>query len=180
MQEEDRNCCNILIGKGTEVFERMENNISNLNDRNMTFMGIILASLSIILTLVLFLRQMGFQFSNVDHILLTFFCLFSAISLVITFLSSILTNYMDLNIFEQKRFDELTGMDEQTLLSDFLSHLKKSYEYNANKYDKRTRWFTVASYSFTIANSMFIIFIIKNLIGGVKRRDGETEKSGER
>ena len=166
MHEEDRNRYNILIDRGTEVFERVENNIYNLNDRNMTFLGIILASLSIILTLVLFLRQMGLQFSNADRILLIFFCLFSTISLVITFLSSILTKYMDLNIFEQKRFDELVGMDEQTLLSDFLSHLKKSYEYNANKYDKRTRWFTVASYSFTIANSMFIIFIIKNLIRG--------------
>ncbi len=164
MQEEDRNRYNILIDRGTEVFERVENKIYTLNDRNMTFMGIILAALSIILTLVLFLRQMGLQFSNVDHILLTFFCLFSVISLVITFLFSIPTKYMDLNIFEQKRFDELIGMDEQTLLSDFLSHLKKSYEYNASKYEKRMRWFTVALYAFITANIIFIILIIENII----------------
>ena len=164
MQEEDRNRYNILIDRGTEVFERVENKIYTLNDRNMTFMGIILAALSIILTLVLFLRQMGLQFSNVDHILLTLFCLFSVISLVITFLFSIPTKYMDLNIFEQKRFDELIGMDEQTLLSDFLSHLKKSYEYNASKYEKRMRWFTVALYAFITANIIFIILIIENII----------------
>jgi heme/copper-type cytochrome/quinol oxidase subunit 4 len=166
MQEEDRNCCNILIGKGTEVFERMENNISNLNDRNMTFMGIILATLSIILTLILFLHQMGLEFSNLDLILLIFFCFFSAISLVITISCSSLTEYKDLNIFEQKRFDELVVMDEQTLLSDFLFHLKKSYEYNANKYNERTRWFTIALYLFIIANIIFVTFVLKNLIGG--------------
>ena len=164
MEEEDRNRYNVLIDRGTEVFERERNNISNLNDRNMTFIGIILATLSIILTLVLFLRQVGLQFSNVDRTLLFFFFLFSVISLVITTSLSIPTEYKDLKIFEQERFDELRSMSEQTLLSDFLSHLKESYEYNVNKYNKRTRWFTVALYLFITANITFISFVVKNLI----------------
>ena len=164
MQEEERNRYNFLIDRGTEVIERVTSNISNFNNRNMTFIGIILATLSIILTLVLFLHQVGLQFSNVDRILLLFFCLFSVISLVITTSLSIPTEYKDLKIFEQKRFDELLQMNEQTLLSDFLSHLKESYEYNVNKYNKRTRWFTVALYLFIIANITFISFTIKNLI----------------
>ncbi|MCK4736127.1 MAG: hypothetical protein KAT65_26975 [Methanophagales archaeon] len=164
MQEEDRNRYNVLIDRGTEVFERMQEHISNLNARNMTFIGIILATLSIILTLVLFLRQVGLQFSNMDRILLSFFFLFSVISLVITTSLSIPTEYKDLDIFEQKRFDELLRMNEQTLLSDFLSHLKESYEYNVIKYNKRTRWFTVALYLFITANITFITFAIKNLI----------------
>jgi hypothetical protein len=164
MQEEDKKRYNILIDRGAEVFERVENNISNLNDRNMTLIGIILATLSIILTLVLFLRQVGLQFSNVDRTLLFFFFLFSVISLVITTSLSIPTEYKDLKIFEQERFDELRSMSEQTLLSDFLSHLKESYEYNVNKYNKRTRWFTVALYLFITANITFISFAIKNLI----------------
>ena len=165
MQEEDRNRYKILIAGGTEVFERMQGNISTLNARNMTLIGIILATLSIILTLLLFLlRQMGIPFSNVDWILLSLFCLFSVISLVITTSLSIPTKYKDLEIFEQKRFDELLRMDEQTLLSDFLFHLKKSYEYNVNKYNKRIRWFTVALCLFITANITFISFAIKNLI----------------
>ena len=165
MQEEDRNRYKILIAGGTEVFERMQGNISTLNARNMTLIGIILATLSIILTLLLFLlRQMGIPFSNVDWILLSLFCLFSVISLVITTSLSIPTEYKDLAIFEQKRYDELLRMDEQTLLSDFLFHLKKSYEYNVNKYNKRTRWFTVALYLFITANITFISFVVKNLI----------------
>ena len=164
MQEEDKKRYNILIDRGAEVFERVENNISNLNDRNMTLIGIILATLSIILTLVLFLRQVGLQFSNVDRTLLFLFFLFSVISLVITTSLSIPTEYKDLKIFEQERFDELRSMSEQTLLSDFLSHLKESYEYNVNKYNKRTRWFTVALYLFITANITFISFVVKNLI----------------
>jgi hypothetical protein len=130
----------------------------------MTFIGIILATLSIILTLILFLRQVGLQFSNMDSIILFFFFLFSVISLVITTSLSIPTEYEDLKIFEQKRFNELLRMNEQTLLSDFLSHLKESYEYNVNKYNKRTRWFTVALYLFITANITFISFVVKNLI----------------
>ena len=107
MQEEDRNRYNILIDKGTEVFERERNNISILKDRSMTFIGIILATLAISLPLVLFLRQIGLQFSNVDYILLFFFCLFSVISLVISYLLIIPTKSRDLEIFKQKRFDEL-------------------------------------------------------------------------
>jgi hypothetical protein len=57
MQEEDRNRYKILIAGGTEVFERMQGNISTLNARNMTLIGIILATLSIILTLLLFLSN---------------------------------------------------------------------------------------------------------------------------
>jgi hypothetical protein len=115
----DRNRYNILIDRGTEVFERERNNISTLKDRSMTFIGIILATLSISLPLVLFLRQIGLQFSNVDCILLFFFCLFSVISLVISYLLIIPTKSEDLEIFKQKRFDELRIMSEQTLLSDF-------------------------------------------------------------
>ena len=166
MQEEDRNRYNILIDRGTEVFERERNNISILKDRSMTFIGIILATLAISLPLVLFLRQIGLQFSNVDYILLFFFCLFSVISLVISYLLIIPTKSRDLEIFKQKRFDELRSMSEQTLLSDFLSHLKESYEYNVNKYNSLIRWFKVALCSFFIATITFISFVIKNLIWG--------------
>ena len=167
MQEEDRNCYKILIARGTEVFERMQENISNLNARNMTLIGIILATLSIILTLLLFLlRQMGIPFSNVDWILLSLFCLFSVISLVITIPLSIPTEYKDLDIFEQKRFDELLRMHEQTLFSDFLYYLKEAYEYNLNKYENRMWWFTFAFYFFIIADIIFIILVAKNIICG--------------
>ncbi len=165
MQEEDRNRYKILIAGGTEVFERMQGDISTLNARNMTLIGIILATLSIILTLLLFLlRQMGIPFSNVDWILLSLFCLFSVISLVITIPLSIPTEYKDLYIFEQKRFDELLRMDEQTLLSDFLYHLKDAYEYNLDRYKNRMRWFTFALCSFIIADIIFIILVAKNII----------------
>jgi ABC-type transport system involved in Fe-S cluster assembly fused permease/ATPase subunit len=166
MEEEDRNRYNILIDRGAEVFERVENNISNLNARNMTLVGVILATLSIILTLVLFLRQVGLQFSNVDWILLYLFLLFSVISLVITISLSIPTEYKDLDIFKQERFDELLRMHEQTLFEDFLYHFKEAYEYNLNKYKNRMWWFTIALYSFIIADIIFIILVAKSIIGG--------------
>jgi len=166
LQEGERNRFKLLIDRGNEVFERLERDISNFNSRNMTFIGIILAILSIILTLILFLLQRGWQPSKVDILLLCLLVGFLFISLVINISIFHPTDYKDLNLFEQKRFKELGSMNEQTLLSDFLYHLKEAYEYNENKFKKRMWWFTFAFYSFIIANVVIIILVIKNLIWG--------------
>ena len=72
-------------------------------------------------------------------------------------------------------------MNEQTLLSDFLFNLKKSYKYNVKKYNKRTRWFIAALYSFIIANISFITFVIKNIMGGGDSMPEENkEKNSDR
>ncbi|NOR77288.1 MAG: hypothetical protein GQ523_02395 [Methanophagales archaeon] len=166
MQEEKRNRYELLIDRGNEVFERMLENIFNLNARNMALIGIILATLSIILTMALFLLLKGWQPSNVDILLLSLLVGFLFISLVINILIFHPTDYKDLNIFEQERFDELRRMNEETLFEDFLYHFKEAYEYNFNKFKNRMRWFTFALYSFIIADIMFIILVAKNIICG--------------
>jgi len=166
MQEEKRNRYELLIDRGNEVFERMLENIFNLNARNMALIGIILATLSIILTMALFLLLKGWQPSNVDILLLSLLVGFLFISLVINILIFHPTDYKDLNIFEQERFDELRRMNEETLFGDFLYHFKEAYEYNFNKFKNRMRWFTFALYSFIIADIIFIILVAKNIICG--------------
>ncbi len=166
MQEEKRNRYELLIDRGNEVFERMLENIFNLNARNMALIGIILATLSIILTMALFLLLKGWQPSNVDILLLSLLVGFLFISLVINILIFHPTDYKDLNIFEQERFDELRRMNEETLFEDFLYHFKEAYEYNFNKFKNRMRWFTFALYSFIIADIIFIILVAKNIICG--------------
>ena len=166
LQEEKRNRYELLIDRGNEVFERMLENIFNLNARNMALIGIILATLSIILTMALFLLQKGWQPSNVDILLLSLLVGFLFISLVINILIFHPTDYKDLNIFEQERFKELMWMNEQTLFSDFLYYLKEAYEYNLNKYENRMWWFTFAFYFFIIADIIFIILVAKNIICG--------------
>ncbi len=59
MQEEDRNRYKILIAGGTEVFERLEENIFNLNTRNITLSGIILATVSIFFNTIIILASYG-------------------------------------------------------------------------------------------------------------------------
>ena len=164
VQEEERNLYKLLIDRGNEVFERMLEYIFNFNTRNITFIGIILAILSIILTLVLFLLQNGWQPSDVDISLLIVFILFLVISLVISISIFHPTDYKDLNVFEKTAFDKLISNSERALISHFLYHLKESYRYNVDKYKKRMWWFTVALYTFIVANITFIILIIKNII----------------
>ena len=166
MQEEKRNRYELLIDRGNEVFERMGENIFNLNARNMALIGIIFATLSIILTMALFLLLKGWQPSNVDILLLSLLVGFLFISLVINILIFHPTDYKDLNIFEQERFDELRRMNEETLFEDFLYNFKEAYEYNFNKFKNRMWWFTFALYSFIIADIIFIILVAKNIICG--------------
>jgi len=110
MNEEDRNRYNILIDRGNEVFERMENRISNLNSRNIALIGIILPILSIVLTLVLYLLQEGWQPSDVDIFLLIVFILFLVISLVINISIFHPTDYEDLNVFGKTGAVNLLGV----------------------------------------------------------------------
>ena len=162
--EEERNRYKLLIDRGNEVFERTQENILNFNVQNITFIGIILPILSIVLTLVLYLLQDGWQPSDVDIFLLIVFILFLVISLVINISIFHPTDYKDLNVFGKTTFDKLISNSEKELLSHFLNNLKEAYRYNLNKYEKRMWWFTVALYMFIAANITFIILIIKNII----------------
>ena len=162
--EEERKRYKLLIDRGNEVFERMQEYILNFNSRNITFIGIILPILSIVLTLVLYLLQEGWQPSDVDICLLIAFILFLVISLVISVAIFHPTDYKDLNVFEKPTFDKLISNYERELLSHFLYYLKEAYKYNVDKYKKRMWWFTVALYTFIAANITLIILIIKNII----------------
>ena len=116
--------------------------------------------------MALFLLLKGWQPSNVDILLLSLLVGFLFISLVINILIFHPTDYKDLNIFEQERFDELRRMNEETLFEDFLYNFKEAYEYNFNKFKNRMWWFTFALYSFIIADIIFIILVAKNIIWG--------------
>ena len=162
--EEERNRYKLLIDLGNEVFGRIQENILNFNSRNITFISIILPIISIVLTLVLYLLQEGWQPSYVDIFLLIAFILFLVNSLVINISIFHPTDYKYLNVFGKTTFDKLISNSEKELLSHFLNNLKETYRYNLNKYEKRMRWFTVALYMFIAANITFIVLIIKNII----------------
>ena len=162
--DEERNRYNLLIDRGNEVFERMQENILNFNSRNIALIGIILPILSITLTLVLYLLQEGWGPSYVDSVLLITFFIFLVISLVISILIFHPTDYKDLNVLENSTLDELIAYSEKKLLSHFLYHLEEAHRYNVDKYERRMERFTYALYSFIAANITVITLIVKNIV----------------
>ena len=164
MQEEDRNRYNILIDRRNEVFERMENRISNLTSRSTALVGIILPILSIALTVVLYLIQDGWEPSDVDWVLLIVFFLVLVSSLVISISIFHPTDYSDLDVFGKPTIDMLRSKSEKDLLSHFLYHLEETYSHNTKKYERRMGLFTVALYMFIAANITFIVLIVKNIV----------------
>lgn len=164
MQEEERNRYISLINTSNEVFERLGSSISTLHSRNISLISLNFALLSIIFAAISFGVEQNWVPSARDICLLGLISVFLLSSLIINIFIFHPTDYKDLEIFKKERFDELRGMDEQTLLSDILYHLKEAFEYNEKKYEKRLRWFIIAFYSFIIANTIIISLLIKNLI----------------
>ena len=76
------------------------------------------------------------------------------------------TKYKDIDIFKEKRFAELSKMDEETLFKDFLFNIKKSYSFNIEKFKNRMRWFNITLSFFITADITFITFVFKNILWG--------------
>lgn len=164
VDDEERSTYNIIIDKGEQIYERLENNIANLNTNNSTLIGIILATLSVTLTLILFLIQNGWNPSNIDTILLKGYVLFSIIALGINIYIFHPTDYKDIEVFEPKRFEELRQMKENELLSDHLYWLRDAFNFNSEKYNKRIKLFVWGFRLFLVSIMTFILLLIKNLI----------------
>lgn len=113
LQEDKIDRYAILLDRGNEVFERVWNDIGDLKSRNATFASIILATLSINLTLLLFLYQTGWQPSCMDTLLLKIFVSSLFIALGITFFNLWPTNYLDLTVFEKKYLFSWDDVDVQ-------------------------------------------------------------------
>jgi hypothetical protein len=166
MQEEHRSCYNIIIAVRKEVFERLQENIVNLNTKNITLLGITLATVSISLTILYNLHQKGLQFSIIDTVLLYFFGISLFYSLIINIWLAIPRRYKDLEIFKDKRFDELKNMSEQTRYDDILDALKEAYSNNINLYNERMLWYTYALCFFITAAIISTLLIVKKIAEG--------------
>lgn len=164
LPEEERRRYNFLIDRGNESYERLERYISSLNNRNISLIGINLALITIILTVLPIVFEKGWNITKPDIFLLVSVLILLSVSLIINLFIFHPTDYKDLEIFEEKRFYELTGMDEETLLSEILYCLKDAFEYNDGKYTERTRWFIKAFKLFITADAIIVLLIIKNIV----------------
>lgn len=165
--EDERKRYNILIDRGGEAIDRLASDIHSLKSRSLTFIGISLAILSFIFTEILFLSsQTNWQPSILECILVGTVSVLLLFSVLINLIAITLrTKYKEINIFEDKRFNELKEMAEKTLLSDFLHFLKKSYDSNKKIYDDQMRGYNITLYLFTFAVFLLIILVIINLTG---------------
>ena len=163
MEEEKIRRYNYLFNRSNEVFLRMENNISSLNSQNTTFIGIILGLNSIIIAIFLFLLQSNWTPTHQYTIFLVAFFILNLFSLGINAYILKPTHYKELKIFDKGRFDELLEMDEETLYSDFLDHIRDAHQYNDDKYNKRISLFRISMYTFMLSNIILIIFILVNI-----------------
>ena len=64
----------------------------------------------------------------------------------------------------KKASDKSTANYEETLFEDFLYYIKNAYNFNNEKFKKRTFYFNIALYTFIVANITFILFVLKIII----------------
>jgi hypothetical protein len=76
------------------------------------------------------------------------------------------TRYNEINVFKEERFNELKGMNEKRLLSNNLADIREAYEFNLEKYKKKTTWFIFSYICHMGAFGILIIALIINLLEG--------------
>jgi hypothetical protein len=163
MQEEERNRYKILIDRGNEVFERLDGHISSLNNRAIALLSLNLVFITLILTVLLYLLDRGWQPSANEQYVLIFTIGLLVFSVGISLHIFKPTRYNEINVFEEERFNELKGMNEKRLLSNNLADIRAAYEFNLEKYKKRTTWFILSYICHMGAFGILIIALIINL-----------------
>lgn len=154
-----------LFDRSNDIFNRLEDNITSLNSQNATFIGIVLGITSIIIGILLFLLQDGWMPSTFGKLVFVMYFLLNMIIIAMNLLILKPTEYEDLNVFEKSRFNELLKMDEETLYSDFLYHIKKAYKFNLNKYNTKVEIFKWSLYLFSLSTALLIMIILGNVYG---------------
>ncbi len=149
-----------LIEESNQVFNRFSSNIDSLHRKIITLFQIFLVLISIEIVVITYHSQNGFKFSNISQFLLYWvFCcgVFSLGTLIYLLFPRW---YKDVTLFEEKRFEELSNMSSEVLLSDFLYHTKEAYQYNEPLYYRITMWLFISYISVIVMTVSYIILII--------------------
>ncbi|MFA5269587.1 MAG: hypothetical protein WC379_16600 [Methanoregula sp.] len=150
----------ILVDEANQVYNRFFSNIDALHKKIITLFQIFLVLISIESVIIVFHLQNGYKFSEISKFL-TFWIIWWGICSFLLLVYLVYPRwYKDVLIFEEDRFKELSNYSSQTLLSDFLYHMKESYDFNKPLYIQQTKLFYVAYMGVIIMTISYVILII--------------------
>lgn len=129
----------IILNEANLVFNRLENNISNLKSRSSTFLAIIIATLGFLISLLQIFYSMNNNLTNLQLILFLLpFIILILISIILLFRLIWTTTYYEIELFRKERFKEILNAENLDVLLDFLFFIRKFYTNNYEIFNRHT------------------------------------------
>lgn len=127
----------IILNEANLVFNRLENNISNLKSRASTFLAIIIATLGFLISLLQIFYSINNNLTILQLILFVLpFITLILISIILLFRLIWTTTYYEIELFSKERFKEILNAENLDLLLDFLYFIRKFYTNNYEIYNR--------------------------------------------
>jgi hypothetical protein len=149
----------ILLNEAREAYNIPIASIESINVKISSLIQILTALGGIGIVVIIFLFDNEYHYSVLSIFLGCLSSVFWFVSFIILSYSIHLKSYKSVKFFEHDRFEKLCNMDSYDLLSDFLHHLKESYEYNKNRCRELVIIYDMAYTFFFIMIMTSIIFI---------------------
>lgn len=154
---------NILLDEANLLFNRLDANISYLGGKIMSFFGILIGLLSLQFTLIIIV--IGIKTPTAfSYFLMFIYFIFTVISCTISVYLVRMADYVEIELFDEDRFKELSRFKKSDLLTDLLYFTKVAYEHNYRIYSANTKLLSYLYFAFLLENVFYILLITSILL----------------
>jgi len=154
----------VLLSVSQHIYDRLDNNINQLKSRFSTLIGFLLSILSLVSIFIIYLLQNGWRPLPFELLLLGAFSVFISESLYIALRNFLPQDYFELDIFKEKRFEELRKMSLLDIYSDIIYWLRENYKDNLVKNNKMAEELKCSTILFLIATLCIVGILIVEVI----------------
>ncbi len=168
--EEDRNIekeirrFKFLGEQCRETFNRLEHRDTALKGRSFSLIGLVIATVSIVITIIGYIMTQGYSFHyGVITISGASYLFLIGLTLYLNYKVIKPGKYKGLGIFKKGRLEELMNdekIEEIEVYQDYLYHIRKAFKMNKEKYQKKINLFHYSLISFgTSLIPLMVIFL---------------------
>lgn len=167
LSDDKRRRYSILISNIEQVFNRLNADINQLQSKNMSLIGFLLTTISIVIAFFAILITNGTNPPIGGYILIGLHLFLMGVAIALTLRNFYPTGYLELDIFEESRFKELKKLDEGDLYSDTLYNYEKAHTFNENKRNNMVRDLKISAGLYVTSIIILIIFLFLLIYVGV-------------
>lgn len=167
LSQDERRRYDLVLKNGEQLFNRLNSDIYHSQSKNLSLTGFLTANLSIIVILIIFLFEKGWNPSLVGYILIAVPIILISIALFLTFKNYVPGKFLELDMFDDERFKEVIQMSERDMYSDFIYHYKEAFKYNKNEYNRMVQDLKISLWIYLSAVIILLALVVVIIFGGI-------------